>query len=491
MKPGSLYTPSKWGHEFHNLPQREALGAGAAGPGKSLVLLWDPLYQAMEEHRRCTDPEHPHPIPVGHSVGWALHLRRIMPSLQHTLQRAQRMFPKIDPGAKWEASTNTWVFTSGYRYQFGHCKDKDSWMQYHSSEYTHIAFDEAVEFEQEQFEQITTRLRSPDPVLGENLKIRLMSNPVMVVKEGVNLINSNPHWVRERFVDDAPLGRVNLRREITMEDGEVLHYDRIYLPAKLSDNPDPKFRRSYELQLRSKPKHIQKAMLEGDWYLAPGSYYGDSWIKEIHICRSFAVPKEWPMWRSMDWGFKAPGCVHWYAQDPDGNIYVIRELTFQGKDAAQVAKEVQDAERELGVWKHGRSLLSGAADNQLWEERGDVGITKAAEFAKHGVMWVQADKRSRARNAQKVLTRLEDHRNQTQVPGLVFFPTCRNALRTIPVIPAHPKHPEMPLDGGEDHWHDSICYGVAYADGRSMSAPRHDDDDDDEASRPKRPQWGY
>jgi len=359
------------------------------------------------------------------------------------------------------------------------------------SSQTHLGFDEAVEFEEEQVDQISTRLRSSDPVLRESLKIRMMSNPVMSIKEGVNIAVSNPHWVRERFVDPAPKGRVNLRRKIIMGDGSTYYHERIYIPAKLSDNPDPAFRRSYEETLRTKPKHIQQAMLEGNWYLAPGSYYGDSWIVEIHIAKTFKIPPEWPQWRSMDWGFKAPGCVHWYAQDPDGNIYVTRELTFQGKDAGQVAAEIKDVEVELGLWKSGRSVIVGPADTQLWEERGDIGLTKAQEFIKRGIRWVKADKRSRARNAQLVLSRLQDHDGGTTRPGLMFFHTCRNALRTLPVIPAHPKHPEMPLDGGEDHWHDSICYGVAYASAGNLSAPDLDDDRDEYDDRPQRPRWGY
>lgn len=491
--PGHIYKPSAWGHEFHMLTQHEALGAGSAGPGKSLVLLWDPIYQMVEEHRRCTDPNHPYPLEPGQSVGWALHLRRIMPMLEHTIQRAHKYFPKIDPGCRWEAKSHTYVFTSGYRYQFGHCKDKDSWMQYHSAEFTHIGYDEAVQFTEEQFNQINTRLRSSDPVLRKSLKIRLMSNPVMTVEEGVNIQVENPHWVRERFVDPAPQGRVEHQKKILMMDGTTHTHRWIYLPARLSDNPDPAFRRSYEERLQTMPKHIREAMLDGNWYMVPGSYYGDSWIPNIHVRKPFKIPADWPQWRSMDWGFKNPGCVHWYAMDPDGDIFVTRELTFQGKDVGQVSREIEEIEREMKVWKSGRSLLRGPADTQLWEERGDIGKTKGEEFAARGIMWTRADKRSRARNAQAVLSRLQDHRNETVPPGLAFFHHCRNALRTIPVIAAHPKNPEVPVDGGEDHWHDSICYGVAYAAGTRLSSPHLDDEDDDmeRETGTRRGRWGY
>lgn len=487
MNP-SLYTPSNWGHEFHHLPHHEALGAGSAGPGKSLVLLMDPIYQVVAEHQRCSDPKHEHHIPWGMSVGWALHLRRSMPMLEQTIRRSHRIFPFIDPQARYLANTHTWIFASGFHYQFGHCKDTDSWEQYHSAEFTHIAFDELVQFEEEQYEQITTRLRCTDPVLKNMLKVRSMSNPLMKVEAGQNFTVKNPHWVRERFVDPAPAGRKTLYKEITLASGEVTKRTRIYLPATLYDNPDPEFVRQYEETLRAKPAHIQKAMLYGDWYVAPGSYYGDSWLNNMHIIAPFHIPDDWPQFRSLDWGFKAPGCCHWWAVDPDGNCYVHRELTFQGKDVHQVAAEIKKVELELKLWK-GRSLITGPADNQLWEQRGDIGRAKYQEFAERGITWVKADKRSRARNAQLLLSRIMDHRNQTTTPGIVFFNTCKNAIRTIPVIPTDPKNPEAPMDGGEDHWHDSVLYGCAYASRPRAGSP---------AKRPReindyqpRGRWGY
>ena len=43
---------------------------------------------------------------------------------------------------------------------------------------TAIYFDELTAFNEEQYDQITTRLRSSDAVLGTMLKVRSMSNPM-------------------------------------------------------------------------------------------------------------------------------------------------------------------------------------------------------------------------------------------------------------------------------------------------------------------------
>jgi hypothetical protein len=112
----AIYQPSPWGQLYHSLKHDEALGAGAAGPGKTLVLLMEPLAQIVVEHERTTNPEHPHALAPGSSTGWALSLRRTMPMIEQTIVRSHRIFPRLDPGARYDAQKHTWVFSSGYRY---------------------------------------------------------------------------------------------------------------------------------------------------------------------------------------------------------------------------------------------------------------------------------------------------------------------------------------------------------------------------------------
>lgn len=493
-----LYRPSKWGAEFHALTHDEALGAGAAGPGKTTVLIAEPLYQIKVEHVRCENPKsetNPYPLEWGMSVGWALYLRRTFPMLQQTIVRASRIFKRIDPGVAFNVKENTFVFSSGYRYQFGQCQHVGDWENYYSNEYTKILFDELNAFEKEQYDQIGSRCRTDDPVLDPMCNVRSMSNPVQRLEKGQKTSVSDPYWVRKMFVDPAPLGRVTIKRNLEMEDGTTEIHRRIYLPAKLWDNPNKKFVRSYEKTLRGKPKHIRKALLEGDWYSVAGGYFEDSWDPRMHICRPFRIPTDWPQMRAMDWGFKKPGCVGWYAMDPDGNLFKHREFNFRGLDARQCAEEVKKIEESMGLWQKGRSRISGPADNQLWENRGDVGRSKAAEQQAVGVGWVKADKRSRQRNAERIVNRFKDHQNGTTTPGLVIFSSCVMTIRTLPMIPTSPVNAEEPQDGGQDHWLDETGYACAHAsNGRSGLSMVTDDDDefeDDADYEEDRGQLGY
>ena len=183
------------------------MGAGAAGPGKSVVLTWEPLQQIRVEHSRCEDPDfippgfdRPYPIDWHTSKGCALHLRRTSPMLEETIKRTKEWFPAIDPGAEWRESDLQWTFSSGYRYKFGHCKDPDDWGQFLSKEFTMILYDELTQFNEDQYDHINTRLRTSDPVLGRMLKVRAMSNPLTGREHMDGVTLRNPHWVRDRFV---------------------------------------------------------------------------------------------------------------------------------------------------------------------------------------------------------------------------------------------------------------------------------------------------
>lgn len=495
----TIYKASRWGEIYHALPDWEALGAGAAGPGKSVVLLAEPFAQIKAEHDRCENPNHPYHLDWGTSTGWALHLRRTRPMLEETISRAHRMIPRLDPGAHWNEQKATYTLTSGYKYQFGHVKDPNDFIIYQGNQYTLICFDELVQFDEEQYDQICTRLRSSDPVLRHMLKIRSMSNPLVQRTSGDSFSVKNPHWVRDRFVKPAPQGGVRFKKKIRREDGSVEYRSFIYLKATLYDNPDPEFVRQYEITLRDKKPHIVQALLYGNWFVTPGSFYGGEWNDHVHICEPFRIPPDWARFRSMDWGFKKPGCVHWWAMDHDGTLYCEREYTFVEKTDAEVAKRIGEIEQGLGLWRHGRSLITGPADTQLWEERGESSKTKAAVMNSLGVGWVPADKKSRQHNAERLLKRLKEHEHGTKPPGIVFFNTCKQAITTIPAIQTDPKNEEEPADGGEDHWHDSVCYACAFASHGRSGIPKHryeedywgDRDDDEPDARRNRGAHGY
>lgn len=341
---------------------------------------------------------------------------------------------------------------------------------------TYIAFDELIEFTKDQYDFICSRLRTSDPVLGSMLKIRSMSNPRMSFSKGTDIALDDPAWVKRYFVDPAPEGNKIIRKKIVRRDGTTSSSTRLYLPATLYDNPDKEFVKQYEAQLMSRPKHIRDCYLYGRWDLVLGAFLDEIWNPEIHVCKPFKIPASWPVFRACDWGYRSNGIICWLAQSPEGTLFVFHEAVFKEKTARYVAEKiVKPFEERNRLWDGSRgSKITGPADTQIWEERGESASNKYLEFQQAGVDWVRADKRSRATNAEVFVGRLNDHDNFTKEPGIVFFETCVNCTKTIPSMETDHHDIEAPRKGGWDHAWDCITYACQYAKQVGMDAPKYE-----------------
>ena len=490
MLDRSCYQPSPWGQRFHDLTADEALGGGAAGCAKSMTLLFDPIVtQALVEHARAFGGEllksfpqwlrdlcERHPIRPGESEGHALHLRRSMPQLLENIDRSTRMFTKLDPGAQYSKERHSWTFSSGYKFTFGHCREKDSHQDYLSKQYTHLGLDEGYQFESFQYEELDARVRTADPVLSHFLRTRVMSNPA-------------PGWLKERFVTPDAKGNVLFRvKVLDPQTGETHYRTRYFMPGRLDDNPDKEFVRQYKIRLLSKPSHMRARYLYGDWNSVEGGYFEDDYNPQVHIIEPFKIPRDWPKFRSMDWGYKAPGSIGWFALDRDENLYQFYEFNFRLMKDTEVAERLKEIEQRFGFWdkRQNKSRLQGVADTQLWEERGDSGKSKAAVFAEKGIYWRPADKASIARNAERVTERLRDY-DKDKPPGLMLFRDCKKTAEMLASIEVDENDSTVPNKKSPlKHFFDQLAYACAHAsrgrgsivmDEHEFDAPENDNDE--------------
>jgi len=474
----------------------------------SMVLLFDPLQQIMIEHIRCQQDDKlipkqweedspgitqlikDNPLQWGDSVGWVLQVMRLMPNHRQNIMRAQKAFPKIDPGVVWNEKQSYFKFSSGLRYEYGHVKDRNDHINYLSLEFTYIGFDELIKILETQYDAIRARLRTSDPVLKYFLRCCSMSNPRLAGNKGEDVVVDDPYWVKRRFVDPYPSGNVILKRTVTRKDGTTEPITRIYLPATLYDNPDKEFVRDYEKRLLSMPKHIRDCYLYGKWDGVIGSHFEEDWNPDIHVCKKFKIPVDWPIFRAQDWGFSSNGTVGYFALSPDDTLYMFKEFTFRKKDAGYVAREIlKQFEIKNKLWNHktNQSKLNdsaggGPSDRQIYEERGSSFKTKAAEMSDEGISWQKANQRSREANCQVFQERLRAHQDMTREPGIVFFENCVNSIKTIPALETDPNNLEQPTKGGQDHWYDMVTYACQYAKNTELKPPDYEHDQSDEST---------
>ena len=83
----------------------------------------------------------------------------------------------------------------------------------------------------------------------------------------------------------------------------------------------------------------------GLWAAAEGTVYEDSWDASRNIVKPFPIPREWPRYLWIDFGYTNPFVCHWAAQDPDGRLYVYRELYMTKRLVEDHARQIKRESR--------------------------------------------------------------------------------------------------------------------------------------------------
>lgn len=81
----------------------------------------------------------------------------------------------------------------------------------------------------------------------------------------------------------------------------------------------------------------------GVWTAAIGAIYSKAFDRArnvIPLAKLFPVPREWPRYLAVDFGYSHPFVCKWYAVDPDGRLYCYREIYQTQTLVEDLAKQV-------------------------------------------------------------------------------------------------------------------------------------------------------
>lgn len=160
-----IFAPIPKQEEFIKSDADICMMAGGAGSGKSEILLWDILGLQFNPPR-ITDP-----------LYRALIYRKQSKHLSELLDRAFRIFPKIDSGAKfnYKQGQNVWTFSSGAQISLQYFEKYEQVESMQGKEFDYIGCDELGQYEDERvFMYMWSRLRSKS---GNKCYLRATSNP--------------------------------------------------------------------------------------------------------------------------------------------------------------------------------------------------------------------------------------------------------------------------------------------------------------------------
>ena len=413
--------------DFLAATEKEVLYGGARGGGKSYSLIVDPLRYCHKEGHR------------------ALIIRKTMPELRDIIAHAQRLYKAAFPEVRWKEQEKEFKFPSGARIEFGYAENEQDAMRYQGQAYTWIGIDEVGLYASDRILILLKgSLRSVDPEIPTF--IRMTCNPG----------GPGMHWIKEQYIDAAPWN-TTFTVPIEQPDGSTEHITKRFIPARLSDNPYLNQTPDYRNMLLSLPDKLKKMWLEGRWDIIEGAAF-EEFDPSIHVVEPFFVPENWTRFRACDWGFSTNFCVLWMAVDYENNIWVYREYYGKGLTADIFALRVRQMEQ-------GEYVQYGVMDSSVWARRGDIGPPVPEIMRQNGCLWRPSDRSpgSRRNGKMEVHRRLriyDDILDGHYTSKLKIFNTCRNLIRTLPVLPLDPNDMEDIDTKAEDHAYDALRYGL-------------------------------
>lgn len=441
--PKTIWTPTARQNEMFRRGENEGFYGGAAGGGKSDYLVIDALRDVR--------------IPTYKG----LILRKTFPQLVEIEEKCFRYYPRVVPGAKYNAGKHVWTFPGGAKIFLGsmqHSKDK---YKYQGHEYDFIGIDELTHFTYEEYSYLLSRNRPSGE--GTHVRMRATGNPGGI----------GHGWVKQYFVTAAPPGATKWRKfEVLMPDGTVqkIWLSSVFVPSKVFDNPhllekDP----LYMAKLANRGEAEKNALLYGSWDSYEGQVFVE-WKDDIehyrdgkwsHVINPFKIPPNWQIIRSFDWGYAKPFSVGWWAVDADGRYFRIRELygctgtpnTGVKWSPQQIAERIREIENTDENLKD--RFIYGVADPAIFSE--EPGHNIAGDMAACGVYWNKANN-SRLSGKMQFHYRFAFDKQGTAM--IYIFSTCKEFIRTIPNLVYSEKKVEDVDTETEDHIYDESRYAL-------------------------------
>lgn len=432
--------PNRWHPEgpqiaFLKASEDEVMFAGGRGSGKSSAMLADVIQWVHVPRFR------------------ALIVRRTFPELRDLINRAQELYLKLYPTAKWKEQDKLFIFPSGARIEFGYCDSMNDLLRYQGQEYHWLGVDEISQFE------------SPEYYVKLKMSVR---NPPKGVPKKFYRCTTNPsgpgrNWVKEYWVDQAPAGQrftrtfdtPNGQIEITYKWIQSLPQDNTYM---LENDP------TYLAQLSSIPNEMQRRQwAEGDWDAAEGLAFDEfrkfekDTGREWHVVTPFEIPGSWYKFRCCDWGYSSMAVCLWIAIDPDNNAYVYREYVARQVDAPDFAREILTREA-------GEAIAYGVIDGSVGDMRGHSGPSIDEQMREVGIRWRYADKSPGSRKSSKMVVHNYLKPDEfTGLPKLRIFKTCVELIKEMTSLCLDPNDTEQVHKASniDDHAYDACRYGLA------------------------------
>lgn len=330
------YQPYPWQVAFWRDRSRVVLLTGSAGGGKSRAGL-EKIHAYMLKYPGATG------LMLRKAREYAL--KSLVPMMWRTVMGQSELFRMVKSETMFE-------YPNGSVLYWGGMKDDNQREAIRSiggdGGLDFILVEEANAFTEDDFNELLARLRGHAAPWRQ---IVLMTNP-----------DAPSHWIYKRLIQGKQAS---------------VH------TSSAADNPaNPA---DYLETLAGLTGVLGLRLRDGLWVHAEGAVYGD-YDSAVHVIDWFDPPKSWRRIRSVDFGFTNPFVCQWWAIDPDGRMYLYREIYQTHRLVEDLAHEINALTTGLSVdeWKaldtSDRRLLQEGRAPRAWQDLDED--EKAARLAR-------------------------------------------------------------------------------------------------------------
>ncbi len=390
-----------------------------------------------------------------------LMVRRTMKQLEDTIKRSKQLYSPL--GAKYNETSKTWVFPGGGELKMRYLERDEDAQNYQGHSYTRIYVEEIGTFP------------SPDPIFKLMATLRSGAAVPCGFRATGNPGGPGHQWVRARYIDPAP-GGWRIVEEVFVDPftNNSITRERVFIPSRVTENKYLGSDYIANLQMVGS-KNLVRAWLEGDWSVIEGAFFPE-FSEARHVVLPFRIPEDWLRFRSMDWGSASPFSVGWWAVASEdhqlGNAglnnprriiprgALVRYREWYGASKPNVGLKLTAEEVADGIRLREASdphISYGVLDPAAFAVDGGPSI--AERMAKRQIYFRGADnKRIASRGALGGWDALRARLKGDEHPGIFFFDTCVDSIRTLPALQHDPDRMEDVDTEGEDHAPDEIRY---------------------------------
>lgn len=355
--------------------------------------------------------------------------------------------------ASYNATEKVFTFPNKSTISFGYCASDADLGQYQGAEYDVIFIDEAGQLQEDWIRKINACVR------GAN---KLPKRTYYTLNPG----GPSHGYFKRLFVD---------RRFEGTESPD--NYS--FIQAFVTDNAAlMEMQPEYLDELKNLPPKIRDAWLNGSWDVYEGQFFEDfrpdpdvnkavelgvepeelrRQRRWCHVIEPFDPSKGeargWTLMRSYDFGYNRPASLGYWLCDYDGVLYRILDYYLWNGNPNEGAKlspdeqfkRIADFEKQH-PWLKGRKITDSVADPAIWDASRGESIAETA--MRYGIYFTPGDHK-RIPGWMQIHYRFQFDENG--YPRMYVFDTCKQFIRTIPLMMYSDTNPEDLDTSMEDH----------------------------------------